>query len=135
MSEHDGNDIFEDKIHRQKIYNQRLENIKSRTNRDQKFLQFVVRLLTQEHIFSGYQKHSQTHFLYIDKITSPIYQETKDNLLKILSLGLIRYFFIDMKCIQKHPFPKRTPNTDSIQVFPDRGSPFDQKLLKMKERY
>ena len=104
-------DVFEDSLKRREVDSQRERNFIARQVRDQKFLQFVLQLLVHDRIFSMGERKSTTHFLYIDKITSPIYQETRDNLLKILSMGLIRYLFIEMKGSHKLPFPKSTIST------------------------
>ena len=101
-------DIFEQNTNIQNVAKQHIANNQRRHSRDQKFLQFVVRLLTTDQNLSLYDHKNPENFVYIDKITSPIFQETRDQLRNILSLGLIRNLFVHMKGHQKYPFPQRT---------------------------
>ena len=102
---HENDSVFKDDFNIHDVSKQHRENIKIRQVRDQNFLHFVVRLLTRDRIFSSYEDRQKIDFQPIHKINSPIFQETKNNLLQILSQGLIRYLFIHMKGFVKLPIP------------------------------
>ena len=129
ISQSKDDDVFEDSFKQREIDSQRQKNIVARQVRDQKFLQFVLQFLIHGSVPSNGERQSTMHVLYIDKITSPIYQETRDNLLKILSLGLMRYFFVEMKGSHKLPFPKSTISTTLQNSDPNQTQEYEIENL------